>query len=512
MSNELTVFLNFTFQNSQVTTKVVDDYSGRISTASRWQLNWAEYSKCLADNGVCTDPDLRPSLRRYSAPQPDENLFNDLRSFQQEMRSTALAVARTRSVPPDLWKRVLREAEGHSSVLAPSACFEGEITPENIGRLKLNYTYDTPVYRACIMSIFRDLVSNGEIFRLRADERGVFSLPDRDSEPPQAPSAAPGLKKEAIPLKEALSRAARKGAPASPRPKPEPETEPESGPPVVFTLMSDLSDDDIILALSASSSEDDEPLPLTEPVPMGGSPSVRPPEPGVTAARNGPEGYGEPERAAGLGGREAPLALTEQLREGEEPVTLTEQLRDGEEPVTLTEQLRDGDEPVTLAEPLRDGEEPVTLTEQLRDGEEPAGLPDADNSGDAEDPAPGAGESFRAEEPAIYAEKAASAEEPLTLTEHASSQNEQAGLYGAAGEDDPAPGAGESFRAEGTAASAEKAASEEEPLALTEHAPSQDEQAGLYDAASGDDPAPGAGESFRAEEPAIYAENAASAE
>ncbi|MDR2612490.1 MAG: hypothetical protein LBG06_06580, partial [Deltaproteobacteria bacterium] len=369
MSNELTEFLNFSFENRRITTKVVDDYSKKVTSAVRWQLNWQDYTKRLAETGVCIDPDLRPSLRRYASPQASETLCEDLCAFQGDLRRTAREIIRTRRVTPELWRRILRESEGFVSVLSPgTAGFEGEITPDNIGDLRLSYTYDTPVYRNCIMAILRDLVTNGDIFLLEEDGDGVFSLPAPETCGRQAPAAP---RREAIPLKEALSRASgRCAAPAAPTGPEEPRG------PVTFSLMSELSDFDLEAALADTPADPDD-LPLTlaealipakdgEPLPLTERADAEP--------------------ARGTEGEPAPLterADAEPAKETEkEPLPLTERLEaklakeTDEEPLPLTERAdaepdkgTDG-KPLPLAEraeaepDTETDEEPLPLTER----------------------------------------------------------------------------------------------------------------------------------------------------
>ncbi|MDR1081361.1 MAG: hypothetical protein LBQ79_10475, partial [Deltaproteobacteria bacterium] len=397
MSDELTAFLNFTFMNRQVNTKVVDDNTYRVTTAVRWQLNWADYSSWLAENGVCTDPELRPSLRRYAAPQPTESLYDDLVAFQSETRRTARQIIASRRVPPELWKRILRETEGYASVMTPGPGFEGEITPENVNRLKLSYTYDTPAYRGAIMAVMRDLITSGDIFRLKEDAEGLFSLsgsapgsprgipqepvPAPSPEPASAPTPA-SRRKEAIPLKEALSRATGRLFPLEPPPPPTPPpAEPRPREPVTFSLMSELSDEDIMAALS--SPPDDEPLALTETVtpgadsddsePLALTEALEPPE--LPLNRTGPSAPSDgttaaPAERAAM--KDGPVALPDQTDvpgKEEEPAALTAPVIPEDEPVALTELAdgADGEPAATLTELAdsvgKEEEQAVTLTE-----------------------------------------------------------------------------------------------------------------------------------------------------
>ncbi|MDR2460645.1 MAG: hypothetical protein LBE38_07680, partial [Deltaproteobacteria bacterium] len=184
MSQELVSFLNFTFKNNQVETKVIDDYSTKVTKAIRWQLNWREYLSDLAKQGIYADMEHRPSLRRYSSPQPSEELYKDLSAFQNEMRQTIADIVETRKIPPNLWKRILKESDGFTVMLSPPGSFEGDITPRNIGDLNLQYTYDAPTYRNCIMGILRDLIVSGGIFKLRTYPDGRFYYDPNLQAPP----------------------------------------------------------------------------------------------------------------------------------------------------------------------------------------------------------------------------------------------------------------------------------------------------------------------------------------
>ncbi|MDR1314660.1 MAG: hypothetical protein LBQ12_13475, partial [Deltaproteobacteria bacterium] len=487
MTDELTAFLNFTFLNRQVTTKVVDDNTYRVTSASRWQLNWADYSRWLSENGVCTDPELRPSLRRYGAPQPTESLYDDLTAFQAETRRTAREIIASRRVPPELWKRILRETEGFHSVVAPGSSFEGEITPENVTRLKLRYTYDTPAYRGAILAVMRDLVTSGDIFRLHEDDEGVFSLREGRPATPADPDAPPSPpKKEAIPLRESLYRASGKPSPPGPDPPAQPQAPPLSLPPppppppaplspVIFSLMSELSDEDIMAALAGNPDENQEPLALTETV-----------------------GPGAPEQD------DEPLALTEPLgpedgADGDEPLALTEavgpeSLEDclAEEPLGLASQLpqQGGLFPVyPLEEP--EGEPPASPAPVLSK-DKPASL--------AVQPLFEAGHSPLAPEAAAGAEreskevslaKGLSYEgEPLALTDELPAEGRVASPAPQLAPGEEPMALTDELPAEGRAASpAPQLAPGEEPLALTDELPAEGRAASPSpNQAAGEDP------------------------
>ncbi|MDR1040717.1 MAG: hypothetical protein LBR80_11255 [Deltaproteobacteria bacterium] len=473
MSDELTAFLNFSFQNNQVATKVLDDSTRRITSAVRWQLNWTDYSRWLSENGVCTAPELRPSLARYGAPQPNELLYEDLLAFQAEMRRTAREIIVSRRVSPELWRSIVKETEGFASVLSGGTGIEGEITPENVGSLKLRYTYDTPAYRGAIMAVLRDLITSGDIFRLREDENGVFSLSPAVGE--KGPDNPPPWKREAIPLKEALSRASRKpSSPAQHDPMAEAQ-EPPPKPPVTFSLMSELSDEDIMAAL-ADPFDNDEPLALTEKAAAEDEPVALTDLAGEVESESLAETAEEAPVALTDLATEEPVALAEEPDDlGDDQVELAYHGADDDKPDDHADQTSDENEPVLLADQAADEEEPVLLAGQSADEDEPVLL--ADQAADEDEPVPLADQTAGEEEPVLLADQSAGEDESVTLAARASEGEPLEISEDSGTEDKPVPLADISGRE--PSAPLGRTVPGEEPLALSEKAVSEDEPSAL---------------------------------
>jgi hypothetical protein len=178
MSEELVVFLNFTFENKQVTTKILDDSGLKASSASRFLLNWRAYLKALEGIGVYADSDRRPLSHRYLSPQSTEELYQSLVAFQNELRGLLKGIVTNKKVPREAWKRIFRESDGLPASVSLPEGFEEAITELNVGPLRLSLNYDSPTYRATIMATLRDLIVSGRVFDICVDAGGRFSLGD----------------------------------------------------------------------------------------------------------------------------------------------------------------------------------------------------------------------------------------------------------------------------------------------------------------------------------------------
>jgi hypothetical protein len=176
MSEELIVFLNFKFENNLVTTKILDDASLKLSTASRYQLNWRAYLMALEKIGVYADSDRRPLSHRYLSPQSTDDLFNSLISFQEELRGMLTEIVSKQRVSRSYWKKIFRESDSLTASVSPPINFDTDITTDNIDTLKLRLNYDSQTYRACIMANLRDIIVSGRVFQIGVAKDGVFFI------------------------------------------------------------------------------------------------------------------------------------------------------------------------------------------------------------------------------------------------------------------------------------------------------------------------------------------------
>ncbi|MDR2405936.1 MAG: hypothetical protein LBE27_06160 [Deltaproteobacteria bacterium] len=186
MSEELIVFLNFKFENNLVTTKILDDVSLKLSTATRHQLNWRAYLMALEKIGVYADSDKRPLSQRYLSPQMTEELYSSLVAFQEEMRGMITEISTKKRVSRALWKKIFRESDSLNASVSPPSDFDTDITTENIGALKLRLNYDSQTYRGSVMANLRDLIVSGRVFNVSLGEDGVFFMEDPPQKAPEA--------------------------------------------------------------------------------------------------------------------------------------------------------------------------------------------------------------------------------------------------------------------------------------------------------------------------------------
>ncbi|MDR1295972.1 MAG: hypothetical protein LBO05_01075, partial [Deltaproteobacteria bacterium] len=192
MSDELTAFLNFVFKKQETVTKVLED--DKVTMADRWQLNWREYERELASLGLpAADAEKRPSLLRYGIPQPSAAVLNDLLGFQAEMREVMGRISREKIVPAEFFKRLVGESKKVlASVFYVADEAEGDITPENIGSVRMSFCYDAATYDRVIAAIILELVANKTIFNLETTPEGFFYFDLPSAQPLPAPSFVPG--------------------------------------------------------------------------------------------------------------------------------------------------------------------------------------------------------------------------------------------------------------------------------------------------------------------------------
>ncbi|MDR1165395.1 MAG: hypothetical protein LBO66_05905 [Deltaproteobacteria bacterium] len=235
MSEELAIFLNFQFSSQEITAKVVDDFSYRVTQATRYQANWPAYVKELEKYGVVADSERRPSLKIYGLPQANDHLVDELKTLQKDIRSLLAGVARSRRIGSSVWRKIFEEANEVSLLLA-SPSLNADINPDNIASLNLRYSYDASNYRACLMAILRDLIVSQRIFDIEIDSNGNPRFPALS---PDAPLAEDGGLSGGIPMAESLSRAralplarlASLSGDSQARPAAAPPPAPESFPP-----------------------------------------------------------------------------------------------------------------------------------------------------------------------------------------------------------------------------------------------------------------------------------------
>ncbi|MDR2366570.1 MAG: hypothetical protein LBF58_00430 [Deltaproteobacteria bacterium] len=174
MSNELTAFLNFTFEKKQTETKVVEDDA--ISSVLRWQLNWREYESYLRSLGIDASSDTRPSLLRYGNPQPDVRVLDDLIDFQKHLRGTIKEIIKDKRITPSNYSRFFSESNGVSTYLPLPENLSYDITPDNIESLNLRYGYDAATYRIFMSAVISGMIVDKSIFDLAIDSEGRFYM------------------------------------------------------------------------------------------------------------------------------------------------------------------------------------------------------------------------------------------------------------------------------------------------------------------------------------------------
>ncbi|MDR2198481.1 MAG: hypothetical protein LBR53_03305 [Deltaproteobacteria bacterium] len=203
MSEELVVFLNFEFKNNLVATKILDDVSLKLSSASRHQLNWRAYLMALEKIGVYADCDKRPLSGRYLSPQSTDELYKSLIAFQEELRLMLREIVAKGRVSRAQWKKIFRESDSLTASVSPPVDFDSDITSENFSDLKLRLNYDGEIYRSCVMANLRDLIVSGRIFDVGIDPSGLFYIkepsrfraedaPRENTRPREAAPAAAG--------------------------------------------------------------------------------------------------------------------------------------------------------------------------------------------------------------------------------------------------------------------------------------------------------------------------------
>ena len=190
MAEELIVFLNFHFELKTVSIKSV---SGEMLTeVPRYLINWREYLTALAESGQAPDPGLEPLSEIYLKHLPDEVLFQDLISFQAELRESLGRLVNEKVWPEEAWRRLLRETEGVPVTLEAEGT--GNLSLEDRGSLKFKFVYLPETYRLRLLLLLRELMLDGRLSSLgRKNDGRFFFLPPVPIHPDLAAEDVPDL-------------------------------------------------------------------------------------------------------------------------------------------------------------------------------------------------------------------------------------------------------------------------------------------------------------------------------
>ncbi|MDR3204620.1 MAG: hypothetical protein LBV23_07735, partial [Deltaproteobacteria bacterium] len=176
MSDELVVFLNFTFEKQQVTTKVLDDGGSSCSLATRWRINWRQYVAELAEVNVDCSSDARMYLAIYNTPQSSCQLFDELVDFQAKLRSQLSQLAATGKLSAALYNQIFRETDGLPVYISQNWTIQGDLNTKKFEALKIYYNFETHNYCHFILAILRDMLLKGTIFNIRTARDGEFYM------------------------------------------------------------------------------------------------------------------------------------------------------------------------------------------------------------------------------------------------------------------------------------------------------------------------------------------------
>ncbi|MGL4209564.1 MAG: hypothetical protein ACRCTY_09290, partial [Candidatus Adiutrix sp.] len=138
MAKELVAFLNFTFEQKKVFIKSVSGET--ITEVARFVVNWRDYQAVLASLKLKSEVSERPLFQRYLSHKPDDAFFNDLVSFQAELRGILKLAVCEGTVPAEVWVRIFKETSGLPMIIEPVS--DGPLSPENLLNLDFHYDFE----------------------------------------------------------------------------------------------------------------------------------------------------------------------------------------------------------------------------------------------------------------------------------------------------------------------------------------------------------------------------------